>query len=296
MLALALVCCTARPATLAAVDPGPLGQDAILLSFSGYCGLAVTNFSCYWCKQLGDSFETVGTFGEPSSISFGYVGILRGTYVAVVWRGTDNIAGFIRDADFTQTQFPNAPAGVRCHTGFLELVSLLQPNVMKLYNQAQRQCGGNCHVLFTGHSLGAAMSTMSAVMFGMETGGHVDSHVLNFGSPRIFNPAGAAWLVASLPGLNVSTHLRVTSMHDPVPHLPPQDFLEHYAHSATEMWEVSNSPLAFKQCSGGEDPSCSDSVEAWQMDVADHARYLGHDIFDGIAHGCLFSDEFPLTK
>jgi hypothetical protein len=290
MLLLVLSALLVAASASAAVSPGALAPDAILLSFGAYCGDAVVNFTCYWCKQLGSNFVTAGTFGSPSGVTFGYVGVLRGQYVVVAWRGTDNIRGFIQDADFTQTQFPGAPDGVRAHSGFLKLVTTFQPKAMALYEQAQASCGGDCPVLFTGHSLGAAMSTMSAVDFAVRYKGFT-TQILNFGSPRIFNPAGATWVSSEFPGLNI-THVRVTSTKDPVPHLPPEHFLETYQHSGTEFWESSNSPLVFQRCVGGEDPTCADSVHAWDLDVVDHARYMGLDILDGVPHGCLYTDEF----
>ncbi len=192
-------------------------------------------------------------------------------------------------------QFPGAPDGIRCHSGFLRQVSSFQSAAMALYARAQYDCGGSCPVIFTGHSLGAAMATLSAVDFAINKNGEgVAVQILNFGSPRIFNPAGAQWLATELSSFNVA-HTRVTSTKDPVPHLPPQDFIEHYQHSATEFWELSNSPLVFRQCTGGEDPTCADSVSPWSLNVVDHARYMGLDILDGVPHGCLYTDELPRT-
>ncbi len=83
----------------------------------------------------------------------------------------------------------------------------------------------------------------------------------------------------------------MTSTKDPIPHLPPRDFIEHYTHSATEIYETSNTPLIFRNCVGGEDPNCADSVRAFQMNILDHAHYMGLNILDGVPHGCLYSDE-----
>ncbi len=139
------------------------------------------------------------------------------------------------------------------------------------------------------------MSTLSAVDFALSSNGAFPAQIVNFGSPRIFNPVGASWLASVLPSLNI-THVRVTSTSDPVPHLPPENFIEHYQHSATEFWEKSNSPLVFRQCVGGEDPSCADSVHPRDLDVIDHAHYMGLDILDGVPHGCLYTDELPAKQ
>ena len=216
---------------------------------------------------------------------------MRNRTIAVVWRGTDNIGGWIKDFTFVQTQFPPAPAGVECHEGFLTLATNLQPDVERLVAKAQGWCR-SCPLLFTGHSLGASLATLSALLYNSKSGGNPSAQILNFGSPRIFNVAGATWLSGGvLDSLNITSHVRVTSMHDPVPHLPPQNsIVYHYRHSPNEVWETSNDPLKFKQCVGGEDPSCADSMSPIDFDVVDHARYMGLNLLDGVPHGCLFFD------
>jgi hypothetical protein len=49
----------------------------------------------------------------------------------------------------------------------------------------------------------------------------------------------------------------------------------------------------FRQCQGGEDPSCADSVPVYDLNVLDHAHYMGQNVLDGVPHGCLYSDELP---
>ena len=84
----------------AAADLSSIYYDTGLLSFAGYCGDAVSNFTCYWCKQLqGATFQTVGTFGNSDDVEFGFVGLLNRSNdvsIIVTVRGTDNIIGFIR--------------------------------------------------------------------------------------------------------------------------------------------------------------------------------------------------------
>lgn len=268
--------------------------DVLLLAFSAYCGSAVEpSFDCFWCSKLTAPFSVVGTFGQPNSSGFGFVGIFdQQNRIVVSIRGTDNLAGWIKDAEFTQTAYPGAPNGVKVHEGFFNISQHLRPQILALFNKAQARCGGSCHVLVTGHSLGASLATLATLALAQDIDKDVSVQILNFGSPRVFNPAGAAWFATNHSLLGIESIVRVTSMHDPVPHLPPHDFIEHYMHVPQEVWEISNSPLKFVQCSptNGEDPTCSDSVSAWKMDILDHARYMGYNALDGIPHGCLYTD------
>jgi hypothetical protein len=80
-------------------------------------------------------------------------------------------------------------------------------------------------------------------------------------------------------------------MRDPVPHLPFESTLgDEFRHVPQEVWETSNSPLQFQQCSAtnGEDPTCSDSIRVFN--ILNHAEYMGHNALDGVIHGCLYTD------
>lgn len=282
-----------------AFNPPPITRDALLLSFSAYCGDAVAqNFSCYWCKQLSGSFSVIGTFGDASSSGFGFVGIYNGSLskqIVVSWRGTDDISGFIQDGKFLQTNLPEAAAGVEVHEGFLEICNSLRSSVSSLFLSARSQCP-SCPVLFTGHSLGASLCTLGTVLLANDVGSKAlfPAQILNFGSPRLFNPFGAKWFQSNLASLGLVSHIRITSMNDPVPHLPPQNVLGiHYQHGPQEMWQTSQSPLQFKVCAAdnGEDPTCSDSVPWYKLNVLDHAQYVGFNALDGVPHGCLYTDK-----
>ncbi len=50
---------------------------------------------------------------------------------------------------------------------------------------------------------------------------------------------------------------------------------------------ISSFPLSlFPLSTNGEDPNCSDSLEPWQYEPADHELYLGFNQRDGDAYGC----------
>jgi hypothetical protein len=279
----------------AITNPAPPADaaDLLLLSFAAYCGDGVSpNFTCYWCSKVGANISLVGTFGDAGGSGFGYVAIYNGETVVIVYRGTDNLAGWIRDAEFTQTQLPfGAPDGARVHKGFFDIVSGDHGAILALYAKGMAQCGPQCGVVLTGHSLGASLATLEALFLANDA--QISNlRIVNFGSPRLFNPAGATWVFGNESALGFASVLRITSMHDPVPHLPPHNFIEKYQHLPVELWETSNNPLQFQACSetNGEDPNCADSVPAYKWNVLNHALYMGQDALDGVVHGCLYTD------
>ena len=268
-------------------------EDLLLMSFASYCGDGVApNFTCYWCRKVAANISLVGTFGEASGSSFGFVALYNYETIVIVYRGTDNLAGWIRDAEFTQTQLAfGAPDGARVHKGFYDIVSGDHGDILTLYNQALAKCGPQCGVVLTGHSLGASLATLEALFLAKDAD-ISNLRIVNFGSPRLFNPAASAWVLSNESALGIASVLRITSTKDPVPHLPPHNFIEEYQHLPSELWETSNSPLEFKSCSesNGEDPTCADSVPAYRLNVLDHAFYMGQDALDGVIHGCLYTD------
>eukprot|EP01034_Spumella_vulgaris_P021439 gene21439-27470_t len=115
-------------------------------------------------------------------------------------------------------------------------------------------------VVVTGHSLGAALSTLTALDF-MDAGiGPI--RLFNFGSPRVGNTAFANYASAKIEDRNRNTHYK-----DMVPHVPMH---ERFTHISGEWYEDSS---GLKECVGLEDTSCS---YQWNLtNIDDHMNYLG---------------------
>jgi len=253
----------------------------VYLSYSAYCGTNVNaTWACYWCSNvLG--FTWVGNFGVSSSNGFGYVGYNTANQtISVVFRGTDNLPGWITDAKFTQVAYYFNP-DVLVHEGFQNDYQAMSSEIEGLVNQAYSMCGSSCQVYVTGHSLGAALATLGALDLTMQ--GH-NIILYNFGSPRVGNQAFEEWALSKF----YVTPWRMTWYRDPVPHLPPQNFLDlyYYYHLPTEVWWNGSE---FVECNGsGEDPNCSDSIIIYNP--LNHADYMNINTLDGIPYGCLYTD------
>lgn len=130
----------------------------------------------------------------------------------------------------------------------------------------------------TGHSLGAALATLTAAdlihnlsqifppkHLQLKTSSPVV--MINFGSPRVGNLAFAAYLSELL----TPSHYRVTHLRDIIPHTP---WSEKYVHIDGEWYEDEFHRI--HPCSGYEDPHCSDQ---WYItSVDDHMLYLNQSM------------------
>lgn len=142
-------------------------------------------------------------------------------------------------------------------------------------------------VVFTGHSLGGAMSVHAAVD-AVLSGWIKRSQMLvyTFGQPRVGNHAFTDILANHTLGI-----YRVINGRDIVPHLPPwisfvnlqgwygEGILPYYPyHSPVEVWYKDGFDAEFKLCSGkdGEDSECSNQNGLFNVSINDHVNYFGN--------------------
>lgn len=104
----------------------------------------------------------------------------------------------------------------------------------------------------------------------------------NFGSPRVGDTKFTAWF-NNLYG-NDRFKARVTHGHDPVPHLPFQDW--GFLHVNTEIYYKGKVSQGFSTCNdaAGEDKKCSDQNRL-DTNVLDHVTYYDID-FTSIVLAC----------
>lgn len=174
------------------------------------------------------------------------------------------------------------------HKGFLDIVNSMSAIALRLIDDAENICP-NCRVLVTGHSLGASLATLFVSVNLKSLPGPLS--IYNFGSPRLGNAKFVSWFSGLVSSGAIAEHTRVTSMKDPVPHLPPR-FMG-YQHGPQEIWQLNNNnPPSLKICSAtdGEDGSCTNSQNAFSLNVFDHGLYMGYSVYDGIPNGCLYTD------
>ncbi|SJL12042.1 uncharacterized protein ARMOST_15461 [Armillaria ostoyae] len=252
-----------------------------------YCSSdSVTNFGCGApCDALdADSVEILATGGDGGTVPRFVIAHDKSTNsIVVAHQGTDpeNILSILNDAEFVPTPidtefFPSAGGkDIEVHSGFLSTFSRTASTVLSTVRSAITSTGAETLVL-TGHSLGAALATLDALMFN-DALTNVSIQTTTFGSPRVGNQAFADFVDASLSSRGFA---RITNKADPVPHLPPLalDFV--HAEGEVHLGDV-----GAVLCEGQENKSdaCADGVGLLAIadGVGDH---LG-PYFDGISFG-----------
>ena len=180
-------------------------------------------------------FTAVGTV--PSS----------GTPVGlVVFRGTDadDPTDIGDDADLLLTQWPS---GGHVHRGFFGALNDIEPGLDAAVNSLA------CPILFTGHSLGAALATLAASQYRPAVANN--SALYTFGSPRV----GDVAFTATLAGMAGRRYVDCT---DIVTEIPPPVV---YAHVGPPYYINRNGEITL-------DPPCVAILEDQAQGEIDYAR------------------------
>ncbi|MEM1140974.1 MAG: lipase family protein [Pseudomonadota bacterium] len=136
-------------------------------------------------------------------------------------RGTDNLENALQDAEYLRAE--DSALGIAVHRGFDE-------DARKIYADLKPYLRKDYETFLTGHSLGAAISTL-LMLYMLDDGFDIRASV-NFGQPKLTNITGAK-LFADVP------LLRVVDANDVVPLLPADTLLDsidgQYAHFGREL-------------------------------------------------------------
>jgi hypothetical protein len=159
--------------------------------------LDTLGFTCQFIESTGTP-EGMGTHcliamhDDPDS---------RRSLAVVAFRGTDaaDATDLEHDADLVQTKWPQ---GGLVHRGFADALDQVLPNLEVALDQVRSR------ILFTGHSLGAAMATLLASF-------KRPDFLYTFGSPRV----GDEQFVSTLKGLS---NRRFVNCCDVVARIPPE--------------------------------------------------------------------------
>ncbi|CAB5368869.1 unnamed protein product [Rhizophagus irregularis] len=124
---------------------------------------------------------------------------------------------------------------------------------------------------FTGHSLGGALATLSAldaIHKAPELAKNENLFLTTFGQPRVGDKKFAKFVDENIKAI------RTIVRGDPIPRLPPSwpiPFIGSYKHFGEELYIVNpdQNPAAFIECSA-EDPQCSESVPLGELRLKYH--------------------------
>merc|ERR1712137_1032922 len=201
----------------------------------------------------------------------------------ISFEGTSNIPSFVKDLEFFKTgaAWDGCP-GCEVHSGFLDEYNSLSQCILSSLDS--KGCGKGARIRTTGHSLGAAVNSIA--MMDLTHHGWVIDESYDFGKPRV----GDEKFAARHNELFSSKTWRVTHYKDPVPHLPPTDFLDipwHFKHPEPEIYYAGTVPQGHVQCTVAEDYNCAGywyDVPVDLLHIDDHLSYM--DVDTGSA-GCV---------
>ncbi|KAK7915325.1 Lipase [Apiospora marii] len=182
-----------------------------------------------------------------------------------------NIKAGLKDSDLCR--------GCKVHDGFQDTWNDISQTVMSVVT-GLHSVHPEYRIATTGHSLGAALATLSAAHLRQAMQGvPVDAYL--YGSPRVGNPEFADFVNAQssrTEGRGSNTY-RITHYDDPVPRLPGH--LLGYAHLDTEFWlapggatKIDYTPADVKVCLGTYNQNCNSGTEFGDLDVKAHGYYL----------------------
>ena len=233
-----------------------LASVSVNLSQSAYC----STWPCATCSPSNHLERVIEEHGERCLV--GYNTDYDRLFVA--FRGSIDLLNWIDDIQIRRIT-PYNDSNVEVEQGFYKAYRYLQPaiqeSLLSLRDKYQTR-----RLMITGHSLGAALASIMAY----ETLDDYDVWLINFGSPRVGNPA----FVKALQSIEVI--YRVVHYYDIVPHTPEEAL--GYLHLPYEIWydEANEYYVTCTDNFTHEDDSCSNSCAPIHCtSTSDHLNYLG---------------------
>ncbi|EAS05198.1 lipase family protein (macronuclear) [Tetrahymena thermophila SB210] len=255
-----------------------LSQDLANFSLISYCGEAkIRQWSCGpSCQQFPEGLSDMQLISNSAKNAFGYLGFSKQHgAIIVAFRGTIpwSLTNWVTDIDTQKTSYPLCE-NCQVHQGFYKQFDLLKGQLKDAF-LTLRQKYSSAKLFVTGHSLGAAISTLSIPLIYELNGNKPIDAFYNFGSPRVGCSKFANWFNTQNFALE---HARITNGADPVPHLPPSVFPFKFEHHSHEVFYNSFLLFGFKQnqCDAGESTFCANSVTVAANPV-DHGTYFKWD-------------------
>ena len=232
------------------------------LSQAPYCDSS-KDWTCPTCSNGNFLNKVIEKDGERCLL--GYNEELNSIFVS--FRGSTNIENWIDNIQIKRTCPYSHNESICVEKGFYKVYDKLKYDVFYEIKEIEHKYKTN-NLLLTGHSLGAALSTLLAYDVNRKFDYNVT--LITFGSPRIGNDK----FVYDLFKYPIISN-RITHYYDMVPHLP-QNILG-YLHIPNEIWYNEENTI-YKICNDNineEDNECSNSCAPLKCkSVSDHLNYL----------------------
>ncbi|KAE9405380.1 alpha/beta-hydrolase [Gymnopus androsaceus JB14] len=254
-----------------------------------YCSeSAVQSLDCGGpCEALGSGVDVLQIGGNSGTIPMYLIAHDTSTNsIVVAHQGTDpsNLLSLLNDAelaltDLNTTTFPSASGkGIQVHDGFQDTFERTSAGVLSGVQSALASTGAS-NVLVTGHSLGAAIATLDAMMLIENLDSSISLTTTVFGLPRVGDQAWADFVDSSL-GTTLS---HITNQNDPVPTVPPEflGFVQPSQEFHITGVDSTGQATGIVACPGQDNDNCSTGNNILDTSIANH---LG-PYFDDISFG-----------
>ncbi|KXN74476.1 alpha/beta-hydrolase, partial [Conidiobolus coronatus NRRL 28638] len=173
------------------------------LAATAYCDQKeIEDWNCYNCKGYGQNTKEVVYIKDKKLEAAGYVGVNTDHNIIVAsFRGTSeprnwltNLKIIFTDLKVNGKVVTNERSTVKVHTGFNEATDALLPRFRSAIKDLKNKYP-TYSVVFTGHSLGGALASLSAVKLAEESIlSWNQTKIVTFGQPRVGNDVFASYL------------------------------------------------------------------------------------------------------
>ncbi|KAK2006654.1 lipase [Colletotrichum eremochloae] len=213
----------------------------------------------------------VTTLESPERESGGYIALDNtARLIVVAFHGTDSTDDWINNLKAGLVD-SDLCSGCKVHNGFQDTWAGIEQTVTVVV-PGLRSVHPDYNVVTTGHSLGAALATLSSAHLRQRMGIPIDSYL--YGSPRVGNQEFVEFFNGQ-PGQT----FRVTHWDDPVPRLPGHGL--GYYHVDTEYWlsegpaqRVDYAPADVEVCQGSYNTDCNSGTQFTNLDTEAHKWYF----------------------
>ena len=252
-----------------------VAMEALFYAKAVSCSASmIERWTCASCG-FNPAMKEVNVFTARETQAYvGYDSAKNAIVVAI--RGSANIMNWIDNLTFELVPYALCdkdafPGGCKVHKGFYEIYKALSVRMVPAVREALSR-HPTASIFVTGHSMGAAISTLASLELYAETKNRV-VNVYNFGCPRVGDPAFARYAAATLPQ---QQQFRIVHKADPVSQLPFREF--GYLHVPQEVFYDHDHNRTWVECKDtatDEDQSCQRRYGLIPLGFSDHSRFLG---------------------
>lgn len=246
-----------------------IANISVWLSSAAYCDKEL--YPNMTLSGPASGFKYIDTLYDLKTDTQGFIGYHHNSHaIYVVIRGTSSALNWLDNIQMLHTPYLTYPeCACNVHSGFYKSALSVKDRVLFLVQLLHIKYP-TYRIINTGHSLGAAISSLLAMEIVNQ--GLPSVEVYNFGQPRVGDALYAGFVNTVI---DENHYWRITHNQDIVPHLPVGSIID-YMHSCREVFELENGDLIICSEIDCEDTTCANKYPLSETNIEDHHAYLGH--------------------